>query len=183
MTKLHGGSKFTQGIADRICAQLATGKSLRAICRDERELDEDFPHESTVRLWVVDDVCGFAAQYTRARDVGLDAMADEVIEIADTTQEGVKTKITEEGEETTHADMIEHRKLRFDARRWYLSKLAPKRYGDRLHQELTGKDGAALNALTVSDEQLAAALTALAHGAPAQHTQPFEDENDASDLV
>jgi hypothetical protein len=32
----------------------------------------------------------------------------------------------------------------FDARRWYLSKLAPKRYGDKLTQELTGSDGTSL---------------------------------------
>lgn len=32
----------------------------------------------------------------------------------------------------------------FDARRWYLSKLAPKRYGDKLTQELTGGNGAPL---------------------------------------
>ena len=32
----------------------------------------------------------------------------------------------------------------FDARRWYSSKLAPKRYGDRIAQELSGSDSAPL---------------------------------------
>ncbi len=81
------------------------------------------PSEAAVRRWVVEDYEGFAAQYTRARDIGLDCVADEVFEIAD--------------------DGSEHQRdrLRFDARRWYLSKLAPKRYGDKITQEHTGTDG------------------------------------------
>lgn len=185
MTKRGRPTLYTKEIANRICEELATGKSLRAICA----ADEELPAENTVRGWAMDDVQGFFAQYARARDLGLDAMADEVIEIADTTQEGVKTKITDEGEETTHADMIEHRKLRFQARQWYLSKLAPKRYGDRLHQELTGANGAPLNPSSVSDAQLAAALNALAHNQPAQHNDPLADKqtdeeiDDECDLV
>ncbi|AZO29793.1 hypothetical protein EJ071_21920 [Mesorhizobium sp. M1B.F.Ca.ET.045.04.1.1] len=38
---------------------------------------------STIRQWVLVDVEGFAAQYAQARDIGLDAMADEMFEIAD----------------------------------------------------------------------------------------------------
>lgn len=81
------------------------------------------PSEAAVRRWVVEDYEGFAAQYTRARDIGLDCVADEVFEIAD--------------------DGSDHQRdrLRFDARRWYLSKLAPKRYGDKITQEHTGADG------------------------------------------
>src|SRR5258708_21712114 len=31
-----------------------------------------------------------------------------------------------------------------DARKWLMSKMAPKKYGDKITQEVTGKDGAAL---------------------------------------
>ena len=62
----------------------------------------------------------FAAQYTRARELGLDALADQVIEIAD--------------DQTLDANA---RRVMMDARRWYLSKLAPKRYGERTEHLLT----------------------------------------------
>ena len=41
------------------------------------------PAASTVRLWVLDDLNGFAEQYARARLVGYHRMPDELIEIAD----------------------------------------------------------------------------------------------------
>jgi hypothetical protein len=77
-----------------------------------------------------------AKQYARARDVGLDVMADECIALADVCREGVRTRktVTADGKveiETVTSDMIERAKLQFQARQWYLSKLAPKRYGDQ----------------------------------------------------
>ena len=63
-------------------------------------------------------------------------MADEMIRLVDTCREGVKTrrKVLPDGTveiETITADMVERAKLQLDARKWYLSKLAPKRYGDQ----------------------------------------------------
>lgn len=104
------------------------------------------PPESTVRLWVIDDHDGFAARYARARDIGLDCMADEIIEISDTTEEGVREEQSADGFKTVREDMLGHRRLKVEARKWYLSKMAPKRYGDRVHQELTGADGGPVKA-------------------------------------
>ena len=36
---------------------------------------------------------------------------------------------------------VNHAKLRIDTRKWAASKLKPKKYGDRVMNELTGKDG------------------------------------------
>ena len=119
MTETRGRpSIYTQEIADTICKALAEGKSLRSICREE-----GMPTEATVRMWAADDREGFYSQYTRARDIGLDCVAEEVFEIAD------------------HGSDHQRDRLKFDARRWYLSKLAPKRYGDKITQEHTGADG------------------------------------------
>jgi hypothetical protein len=65
----------TEQIND-ICASLAEGKSLRAICRD-RGLKE-----STVRYWLTKNENAFAHS-ARARELGCDALADECLEIAD----------------------------------------------------------------------------------------------------
>jgi hypothetical protein len=116
---------FTQSIADQICKRLAEGESLRRICRDE-----ELPMESTVRAWALKDLHGFYAQYAQARDLGLDVMADQVQEIASGALD---------------ASDVPRARLEFDAKRWYLSKLAPKRYGDRIQNEVTGAGGSALN--------------------------------------
>ena len=118
---------YTQEVADRICAGLAEGKSLRAVCEAP-----GMPAESTVRAWALDDVEGFAAQYARAREIGYERLADELLEIADTPKPGIKTKTDGKGEvETSDGDMIEHRRLQVDARKWMLAKMLPKKYGDR----------------------------------------------------
>ena len=117
-------STFTQEVADKVCARLATGETLRRISRDE-----GMPPESTVRQWVMDNP-DFAAQYAKSRDLGLDAMADELFDIAD---DGTNdTQVDEDGAVLTNHDVIARSRLRVDTRKWYLSKLAPKRYGEKL---------------------------------------------------
>lgn len=144
---------YSPEIAADICKRLADGESLRSICRDPV-----MPARATVRDWVINDRHGFAAQYAHARDLGLDEMADDVVTIADTPVVGIKTKTSALGTETTEGDMIEHRRLQVDTRKWYLSKLAPKRYGDKL--ELAGPDGQPLIANQQNDalSQLVIAL-------------------------
>lgn len=121
---------FNQIAADSVCALLEGGKSLRAACV-ELELNP-----STILLWTKANP-EFNEQYTRAREIGYLLRADEIVTIADTPLIGVETKIKPDGtRETTEGDMLGHRKLQIDTRKWMLSKMLPKIYGDKL--ELTG---------------------------------------------
>lgn len=108
----------TPELEQEILSRLANGETLRAICRSE-----GMPSEAGVRFWVVDDP-DFAAQYARARGVGLDCIAEETIEIAD-----------------DKARDSNDRRVAIDARKWFLSKLRPDKYGDRAAVELTGANG------------------------------------------
>lgn len=100
-------------------------------------MDDNMPAESTVRQWALNDLHGFAAQYARAREIGYHALADEIIHISNTPQVGTRTKTDEDGKkETSEGDMIEHRRLQVDARKWYLSKVLPKVYGDKVALEV-----------------------------------------------
>lgn len=124
---------FNQETADRICERLAAGESLNAICKDE-----GFPAESTVRSWALQDIDGFAAKYTRAREIQAHFLAEQIITISDTPMPGVEMIVKAYGAtEEKHGDMLGHRKLQVDARKWYLSKVLPKVYGDKL--ELSGE--------------------------------------------
>lgn len=129
-------SKFSQATADTICERLADAKSLRSIC-----LDETMPSAATVCRWLADErYSSFREQYTRAREAQADAIFDEILHIADTQVEGERIKIDADGnEEITREDMLGHRRLQIDARKWMAGKLAPKKYGDKL--ELDHKTG------------------------------------------
>lgn len=128
---------FDQSVADLICERMQAGESLRSICRDE-----GMPAESTVRTWAIKNQSGFHAQYTRAREAQMDALAEDIIEIAD--------------DKTGDANRA---RLQVDTRKWLMSKIAPKRFGDRTHHELTGANGGPIRTQDLShysDEKLAA---------------------------
>ena len=69
---------YTPELMAEICRRLAEGESLLHICRTA-----GMPSEGTVRLWVKQDRDGCAAQYTQARELGYELLADELLEIAD----------------------------------------------------------------------------------------------------
>lgn len=128
-------SSFDQVVATQICERLASGESLRNICRDD-----DMPDRSTVQRWL-DSFIDFRGQYARARELQADYWAEEILEIADTVRIGDKIKVGKDGTEVTTGDMVDRAKLQVDARKWIVSKLLPKKYGDRITQEHTGADG------------------------------------------
>lgn len=123
-------SGYTDELADLICERLAEGESLVQICKDD-----DMPGVSTVFRWLASNAA-FRDTYARAREVQAERLADEIVEIAD---EGRRdTYIDDEGRERTNYDVIARSKLRVDARKWIASKLAPKKYGEKVQQEHSG---------------------------------------------
>ena len=118
---------YAPALADTICKRISEGESLRAICRDP-----GMPSEGTVRGWAREDRDGFGARYRLARELQLDHWADVIIDIAD------------EGDRDPR-----DRQVRIEARKWVMSKLGPRRYGDRLLVA-----GEAENPLRVLHEQV-----------------------------
>ncbi len=121
------GVRYSPEIAKEILDRLAAGESLLGMCREEH-----LPDESSVRGWVTYDYNGFRKPYQVARDCGLDTMADSLLEIADDSRNDYMEK---EGKTVLNSENIARSRLRVDTRKWYMAKLAPKRYGDRLTPE------------------------------------------------
>jgi len=129
---------YTREAADIAVAGVSSGQSLRRVCREHPEL----PDEATIRSWYLRDIDGFTARYTQAREMQADAMADELIDIADTPELGTTIKTFADGtQEVVEGDMINHRRLRYDARKWLMSKIYPKKYAERLQNQNLDKDG------------------------------------------
>jgi hypothetical protein len=116
-------SGYTQEMADIICERLSDGESLRKIC-----LDDDMPAKTTVFKWLGAQPT-FANQYARAREVQAETMAEEILEISDETSQD--TLFTEYGDKP-NSEWISRSKLRVEARKWLMSKMAPKKYGEKL---------------------------------------------------
>ena len=85
-----------------------------------------------------------AEQYARARESQADKMAEDILAIAD---DGLNdTYKDDNGNIRVDQDVVARSRLRIDARKWLASKMAPKKYGDKIAQEISGADG---NPLTV----------------------------------
>lgn len=130
-------SDFTPEIAADICGRLAGGEPLSTICKSE-----EMPGLSTVYRWLQSDE-SFREQYARAREDQADTLADEIVRIADETPPLVA--VGQEGATlVVDGSAIQWQKLRVEARKWTASKMKPKKYGDRVTQEVTGADGGPL---------------------------------------
>ena len=133
----HAGGRpceYTPEIAATICLRMAEGETLRAICRDS-----DTPARSTVYQWLSKNP-EFADLYTQAREALVEHWADEILDISDDSTTDYITKIGRNGHEyeAVDQDHIQRSRLRVDSRKWLMSKLMPRKYGDHLEVEHTG---------------------------------------------
>jgi hypothetical protein len=148
-----------------ICEEISTGSGVRKACEaigyPERRFFIDLANSPTLQQF-----------YARARDVRVEAMAEEMLQISDESRVGEKIEKKEIGRECSlcgrtvkwqsrgwfhglsdpicegaeaakvieekivFGDMIERSRLQVDARKWLISKWAPRKYGDRI--ELAG---------------------------------------------
>jgi len=122
-------TSFNQDAADKICERIALGESVRKISKDK-----GMPCESTIYKWLR-DVDGFSQQYARAREDQAEFYLDEIIAISDDVT--LDTVVDGEGNERTNNEAIQRSRLKVDTRKWVMGKLKPKKYGDKIQQEIT----------------------------------------------
>lgn len=118
--------EVSDDLVSEICAMVADGKTIRQISAHFNVA------ASSIIRWVT-STPQYAEQYTRARDASADSFESEIIEAAMSTDS-----------ESAAGDRV-----KIDALKWVAARRAPKRYGDKVQQEITGADGAALIPTTI----------------------------------
>jgi hypothetical protein len=134
--------EYTQEIADRICEQLAYGKSLRTVCKPD-----DMPCVATIFNWMRTQP-KFLEQYTRAKEESADALVEEMMDIADDGSNDWMEQLDAEGKAKgwrENGEAIQRSRLRVDTRKWVASKLKAKKYGEKM--AVTGEDGGPLQVM------------------------------------
>ena len=127
-------SLYTPALAKRICDEIAIGHSLATIAKEAWS-----PSYRAMRLWIATNEV-FMHDYVRAKEDMAERLADEIITIADDGSNDTYARDDGTGttSEVVNHDNINRSRLRVDARKWVLSKLIPKKYGDRQHIEHSG---------------------------------------------
>lgn len=76
-------------------------------------------------------------QYARACELRAETIFEEIIEISD--ESNADLTIGEKGNLIIDGEAVQRSRLRVDARKWYLSKLQPKKYGDKIDVTTDGE--------------------------------------------
>ena len=111
---------YPQSIRADILAEIATGRSLRSVCRDE-----GMPSIRQVMVWLDEDE-EFAQQYARAMLVRADVKFDELDEVS------------QKAEDCESAVKVAGLRLKADNIKWQLARMNAKKYGDRTTTEVNG---------------------------------------------
>lgn len=134
-----------------VCELMGVGLPTGKACREAKIPKATFLHwVATGEPWILD-------LYSEARGQILDHWAEEVLTLADQDPERI---VDASGAARLDSASVQHARLRVESRKWLLSKLAPKKYGEKIVQEHTGVDGgpiamASVNLKSMSDIELA----------------------------
>lgn len=123
-------SIYSAKLVNKICKRIAAGESLLQICRDD-----DMPAHSTVHEWLLDDSKKvFSDKYARARELQAEYLFDEMIDIADNGSNDWEEREVGSGRMVRLPDHehINRSRLRVDTRKFYISKVLPKKFGDKV---------------------------------------------------
>lgn len=113
-------AEFDEKMYLEILRRMSNGESATKITRPPKTGKPQFPSYSVLMGWVNSSPERFQ-QYARAKQCQADFYADEIVEIADTDFDNGRAR------------------NRMDARRWHASKMAPRKYGDRVINEIEGE--------------------------------------------
>ena len=120
---------YSPEIADEFCALIAEGKSMRQITEQP-----GMPSRRAVLYWL-GRYPDFREKYECAVMLLAEFWAHEIIEIADDSSGDYV--ITEDGRPVIDHEAINRARLKVDSRKWLLSKILPKRFGDRVVADVT----------------------------------------------
>ncbi len=116
---------------DIICDRIMEGESLRSILKDNK------PFSKSTFLDIVAANSDIADQYARAMAERQEMLFEEIITIADSQEDDIS--LAPDGSKVTNHNAIQRNRLQIDARKWVLSKMNPKKYGDKIDMTSGGE--------------------------------------------
>lgn len=119
-----------------ILNRINEGESLVSIFKEQCE---ELPCRSSFEMWLEGDYEGLLRKYARACEVRADLIFEETFEIVSPKENDIE--LDEEGNELINHKVIQRDRLMLDQRKWFLSKLSPKKYGDSHLLKIAGNEG------------------------------------------
>jgi hypothetical protein len=115
---------------EQIVILITQGKSISKACKEVGIAT------SSYMLWLSRSE-QYARDHARAMESRADVIFEEIIEIADSTEDDII--MSDEGKPITNHNVIQRDRLRVDARKWIAAKMNPKKYSDKYSVDHTTK--------------------------------------------
>lgn len=124
---------YSKEVADLICEKIST--SSLGLKRLHIKYPEQIPAPSMIMRWLIENE-EFREQYRLAREVQMQYLEDELLEIADDSSEDIEIYISQSGMEyeKENKEFVNRSKLRIHTRMWLMGKIKPKVYGKQAEE-------------------------------------------------
>lgn len=86
---------------------------------------------------MIDENADLGKRYARACEARAESIFEDILDIAD--ESNADLVVNEKMQLTINGEAVQRSKLKIDARKWMLSKLDPKKYGERQQVEHSGE--------------------------------------------
>lgn len=141
VSELARPTDYTEDLADSICRQIAAGSNLSRLGQDEA-----FPASDTLYRWR-NEKPEFSGKYLRAREMRADSRSDRMDDYVSRMLGG------ELDPNAVRVALLNEQ--------WQAGREAPKKYGDKIQQEISGPGGKPIETKDVSDRDRAKAIAAV----------------------
>ena len=127
---------YSDDLINKFLDRIMDGRGLVSVCRDK-----DMPAKSTVYEWLADkEKEGFADRYIKACKIRAEVIAENIIDKIESVE--------------LDKDAIAQARLELDAKKWFLAKLHPTKYGDKAEAiELNDDKEITINVVRVSKDK------------------------------
>lgn len=143
-------TQFNQDVANELLDRICEGETTKSICSDLH-----MPSTQTMSLWVRGKNLAntsFPGEYARARLVAANTLADEILDIADSTDdesmERALKAVEQLGSNATPSETrraffyakkrsIESTQIQIDARKFLVARMHPSAWGEKVTHEIT----------------------------------------------
>ena len=132
VTKTYRTAEEVDTFVAQVIEAVKEGKSVKSVCRGA--------NISFASVWTRLASPKFAQAYQEAFALRAQSWVEDLIDISDDSANDIVTD--DKGNAKGNMAAVARSRLGFDARRWVLSKLFPRQYGDAL--AVTGADGGPL---------------------------------------
>lgn len=133
---------YTEDKASLVLAMMTEGMSIKKICETP-----GLPDPRTIYRWLSANET-FRQNYAKAQIDRATVFAEEILEISDDSSDDI---LVDGDRISPNSVSVSRDKLKVDTRKWLMSRLDPKRYGDKITQEHTGADGGPVQFVTIYD--------------------------------